>query len=178
MTSSNETEFDPARGEVIQSMVGSYLEGGHDGRGLRIAIVAGRFNGGVTTRLIDGALAALEEAGVARTDITVAWVPGAYEIPMMALAFADGPLPVDVVITLGAVIRGDTGHYDIVAGESARGVQDVQLTTGVPVVFGVLTTNTVEQALERSLPDETNKGRESAFTALEMVSLLRQRSGR
>lgn len=178
MTSNDQTEFDPARGEAIRAIVGTYLEGEHDGRGLRVAIVAGRFNGAVTTRLIDGALAALDEAGVARSDITVAWVPGAYEIPMMALAFADGPLAVDAVITLGAVIRGDTGHYEIVAGESARGVQDVQLTTGVPVVFGVLTTNTVEQALERSLPDETNKGREAALTALEMVSLLRQRSGR
>ncbi len=178
MTSSDQTEFDPLRGEAIRGVVGTYLEGGHDGRGLRIAIVAGRFNGGITTRLIDGALATLDEAGVSRSDVTVAWVPGAYEIPMMALAFADGPFPVDAVITLGAVIRGDTGHYDIVAGESARGVQDVQLTTGVPVIFGVLTTNTVEQALERSLPDETNKGREAALTALEMVSLLRQRSGR
>ena len=178
MTSNDQTAFDPARGEVIRNAVGTYLEGSHDGRGLRIAIVAGRFNGGITTRLIDGALAALDEAGVSRSDITLAWVPGAYEVPMMALAFADGPLPVDAVITLGAVIRGDTGHYEVVAGESARGVQDVQLTTGVPVVFGVLTTNTVDQALERSLPDESNKGREAALTALEMVSLLRQRSGR
>ncbi len=178
MTSNEQTEFDPARGEVIRRSVGTYLEGDHDGRGLRVAIVAGRFNGGVTTRLIDGALAALDEAGGAPADVSVAWVPGAYEIPLMALAFADGPSAVDAVIALGAVIRGDTGHYDIVAGESARGVQDVQLATGVPVVFGVLTTNTVEQALERSLPDETNKGRESALTALEMVSLLRQRTSR
>jgi 6,7-dimethyl-8-ribityllumazine synthase len=80
------------------------------------------------------------------------------------------------VITLGAVIRGDTGHYDVVAGECARGVQDVQLATGVPVIFGVLTTDTIEQALVRSLPDETNKGRESAHTALEMVNVLRSGS--
>jgi 6,7-dimethyl-8-ribityllumazine synthase len=92
------------------------------------------------------------------------------------MAYATGPRAVDVVITLGAVIRGDTGHYDVVAGECARGVQTVQLQTGVPVIFGVLTTNTIEQALERSLPDETNKGRESALTGLEMVSLLAQGS--
>ena len=86
----------------------------------------------------------------------------------------DAERPYDAVITLGAVIRGDTGHYELVAGECARGVQDVQLSTRVPVVFGVLTTNTIDQALERSRDDDTNKGRESAITALEMVSLLRQ----
>jgi 6,7-dimethyl-8-ribityllumazine synthase len=91
----------------------------------------------------------------------------------LALAYADGERPYDVVIALGAVIRGDTSHYEIVSGECARGVQDVQLSTRVPVVFGVLTTETVKQALERSLPDETNKGREAALTALEMVSVLR-----
>jgi 6,7-dimethyl-8-ribityllumazine synthase len=128
----------------------------------------------VTSRLIDGALETLFEHGVDRSDVTIAWAPGAFELPLVARGFATGE-QVDVVITLGAVIRGDTGHYDIVAGECARGVQDVQLATGVPVVFGVLTTNTVEQALERSLPDASNKGRESAETALEMVSLLRQR---
>jgi 6,7-dimethyl-8-ribityllumazine synthase len=100
--------------------------------------------------------------------------PGAFEIPLAALAYADADRPYDAVITLGAVIRGDTGHYELVAGECARGVQDVQLSTRVPVIFGVLTTNTVEQALERSQPDETNKGRESALSALAMVSVLRQ----
>ena len=177
MTSDDQTAFDPVRGEALRKLVGTYLEGGHDGRGLRVAIVAARFNGAVTTRLLEGALAALDEAGVASSDVTIAWVPGAYEIPMMALSLADGPSAVDAVITLGAVIRGETGHYDIVAGESARGVQDVQLTTGVPVIFGVLTTNTVEQAMARSVPDSTNKGREAALSALEMVSLLRQRRG-
>ena len=94
----------------------------------------------------------------------------------MALAFADGDRPVDAVITLGAVIRGETTHYEIVSGECARGVQDVQLSTRVPVVFGVLTVNTLDQALERSANDESNKGREAATTALEMVSVLRQGS--
>jgi 6,7-dimethyl-8-ribityllumazine synthase len=142
----------------------------------KVTLSDARFNGGVTTRLLDGTLQALKEAGVDRSDISVAWVPGAFEIPLLAMAYATGPRAVDVVITLGAVIRGDTGHYDVVAGECARGVQTVQLQTGVPVIFGVLTTNTIEQALERSLPDETNKGRESALTGLEMVSLLAQGS--
>jgi 6,7-dimethyl-8-ribityllumazine synthase len=128
----------------------------------------------VTTRLLAGALDALTEAGVDRSDISVGWVPGAFEIPLLALAYADGERPRDAVLTLGVVIRGDTSHYDIVSGECARGVQDVQLSTRVPVAFGVLTTENVEQALERSLPDETNKGRETAHTALEMVNVLRQ----
>ena len=174
MTSTNETEFDPLVREAFRARVGEYLEGTPEGRGLRIGIACGRFNGGVTTRLLEGTLDALEESGVDRSDISLAWVPGAFEIPILAQAFATGTRAVDAVITLGAVIRGDTGHYEVVAGECARGVQDVQLRTGVPVVFGVLTTNTVEQALERSMPDESNKGRESAFTAIEMVSLLRQ----
>lgn len=176
MTSSKETEFNPSLTESFESRVGEYLEGKHSGQGLRIGIACGRFNGGITARLLEGALGALEEAGVDRRDISVGWVPGAFEIPLLALAYADGGQPCDAVITLGAVIRGDTGHYDIVAGECARGVQDVQLSTRVPVIFGVLTVNTVEQALERSSPDETNKGREAALTALEMVTILRQGS--
>ena len=174
MTSSDDTEFDPEIEATLRPRVGQYLVGSLEGRGLRVGLACGRFNGGVTTRLLDGALSALAEHGVDRSDITIAWAPGAFELPLVARGFALGE-QVDVIITLGAVIRGDTGHYDVVAGECARGVQDVQLATGVPVVFGVLTTNTVAQALERSLSDETNKGRESAETALEMVNLLRQR---
>lgn len=174
MTSSDDTVFDPAIEATLRPRVGQYLVGSLEGRGLRVGLACGRFNGGVTTRLLDGALSVLAEHGVDRSDITIAWAPGAFELPMVARGFALGE-QVDVIITLGAVIRGDTGHYDVVAGECARGVQDVQLSTGVPVVFGVLTTNTVAQALERSLPDQTNRGRESAETALEMVNLLRQR---
>ncbi len=174
MTSSSETEFDPAVEAGLRGRVGQYLVGSLEGRGVRVGVACGRFNGAVTTRLLEGALEALAEHGVDRNDVTIAWAPGAFELPLVARGFALGD-QVDVVITLGAVIRGDTGHYDVVAGECARGVQDVQLATGVPVVFGVLTTNTVDQALERSLPDATNKGRESAETALEMVNLLRQR---
>jgi 6,7-dimethyl-8-ribityllumazine synthase len=176
MTSSDDTSLDSSRLEKIGRRVGEQVEGKVQGRGVRIGVVCSRFNGGITTRLLDGVLDALEEHGVDRADISVSWVPGAFEIPLVALAYADGDRPYDAVITLGAVIRGDTGHYEIVAGECARGVQDVQLSTRVPVVFGVLTTNTVDQALERSLPDATNKGREAALTALEMVSVLRQAS--
>ena len=173
MTSSDETEFDPATPARLRERVGQQLVGALEGRGVRVALACGRFNGGVTTRLIDGALDALAHHGVDRNDVVIAWAPGAFELPLVARGFALSER-VDVVITLGAVIRGDTGHYDFVAGECARGVQDVQLATGVPVVFGVLTTDTVAQALERSRPDESNKGRECALTALEMVNLLRQ----
>jgi 6,7-dimethyl-8-ribityllumazine synthase len=174
MTSTDETAFDADSALVFRARIGEYLEGSLDGRGRRIGIACSRFNGGVTLRLLAGALDVLEEAGVDRADISLAWSPGAFELPLLARGFATGPRPVDAVITLGAVIRGDTGHYEVVAGECARGVQAVQLRTGVPVIFGVLTTNTVAQALERSLPDETNKGREAALTALEMVSVLSQ----
>jgi 6,7-dimethyl-8-ribityllumazine synthase len=176
MTSSDDTELDPKRVAELRKRVGEHLEGTVAGRGVRVALVCSRFNGAITTRLLEGALDVLGDAGVDRSDITVSWVPGAFEIPLMALAFADGDRPVDAVITLGAVIRGETTHYEIVSGECARGVQDVQLSTRVPVVFGVLTVNTLDQALERSANDEGNKGREAAVTALQMVSVLRQGS--
>jgi 6,7-dimethyl-8-ribityllumazine synthase len=176
MTSSDDTALDPRRVAELRKRVGEHLEGAVTGRGVRVALVCSRFNGAITTRLLEGALDVLDHADVDRSDITVGWVPGAFEIPLMALAFADGDRPVDAVITLGAVIRGETTHYEIVSGECARGVQDVQLSTRVPVVFGVLTVNTLDQALERSANDENNKGREAATTALEMVSVLRQGS--
>jgi 6,7-dimethyl-8-ribityllumazine synthase len=158
--------------EDVASRVGISLRGEHTGTGLRFGIACALFNGGVTLRLLNGALEALAEAGTDRRDITVAWVPGAFEVPLVARAFATAG-KVDAVLCFGAVIRGDTGHYDFVAGECASGIQQVQLTTGMPVVFGVLTTDTLEQALERSEPDESNKGREAASTGIEMVRLLR-----
>lgn len=176
MTSSEELELDPGEVASLRERVGEHLDGVPTGRGVRIAIVASRFNGAITTRLLKGALNALHESGVDRSDISVGWVPGAFEIPLLALAYADGDRPVDAVITLGAVIRGETTHYEIVSGECARGVQDVQLSTRVPVAFGVLTVETRKQALERSLPDDSNKGREAALSALAMVSVLRQGS--
>jgi 6,7-dimethyl-8-ribityllumazine synthase len=156
----------------VAARVGTSLRGSADGTGLRLGIACAEFNGGITLRLLDGALGALNEAGTDRRDVTVAWAPGAFELPLVARAFARAG-KVDAVLCLGAVIRGDTGHYDFVAGECASGIQQVQLATGVPVVFGVLTTDTLEQALVRSLPAESNKGREAALTGIEMVRLLR-----
>lgn len=158
--------------EDVAARVGASLLGSHDGTGLRLGIACAQFNGGITMRLLDGALEALAEAGADRRDLTVAWAPGAFELPVVARAFAHAG-KVDAVVCLGAVIRGDTGHYDFVAGECASGIQQVQLATGVPVIFGVLTTDTLDQALVRSEPDQTNKGREAALTAIEMVRLLR-----
>ena len=160
--------------EDVAARVGLSLRGEHNGAGLRFGIACALFNGGVTLRLLDGALDALHGAGTDRGDIVVAWAPGAFELPLVARAFARSA-KVDAVLCFGAVIRGDTGHYDFVAGECASGIQQVQLATGIPAVFGVLTTDTLEQALERSRPDETNKGREAALTGIEMVRLLRSR---
>jgi 6,7-dimethyl-8-ribityllumazine synthase len=156
----------------VAAQVGASLRGEHNGTGLRVGLACALFNGGITLRLLNGALGALGEAGTDRRDVTVAWAPGAFELPLVARSFAHAG-KVDAVLCLGAVVRGDTGHYDFVAGECASGIQRVQLDTGVPVVFGVLTTDTLEQALERSEPDETNKGREAALTGIEMVRLLR-----
>jgi 6,7-dimethyl-8-ribityllumazine synthase len=141
-----------------------------DGTGRRVALVCGRFNDHITVRLLAGARAALAGAGVADDDVHVTWVPGAFEVPIAAKTWAESGR-VDAVVGLGAVIRGETGHYDFVAGECARGIQDAQLATGVPIVFGVLTTENLEQALERS-GDGDDKGAESALTALEMVAVL------
>jgi 6,7-dimethyl-8-ribityllumazine synthase len=156
----------------VAERVGTQLRGEQNGTGLRFGIACALFNGGITVRLLSGALEALTEAGTDKRDLTVAWAPGAFELPLIARAFARAA-KVDAVLCLGAVIRGDTGHYEFVAGECASGLQQVQLATGVPVVFGVLTTDSLEQALVRSEPDHTNKGREAALTAIEMVRLLR-----
>jgi len=139
---------------------------------VRIGFACAEFNGGITDRMLTGALDELERLGCDTSTAVVAWAPGAFELPLVARAMvASGRI--DAVVALGAVIRGDTGHYDFVAGECAAGLQRVQLDAGLPVVFGVLTTDTVEQALVRSLPDETNKGAEAARTAVETVAVLR-----
>jgi 6,7-dimethyl-8-ribityllumazine synthase len=158
----------------VAARVGTSLRGEHNGTGLRIGIACALFNGGIAVRLLNGALDALAEAGTDRDDVTVAWAPGAFELPLVARAFAASGR-VDAVLCFGAVVRGETGHYDLVAGECAAGIQQVQLSTGVPVIFGVLTTDTLEQALARSEPDASNKGREAALTGIEMVRLLRMR---
>ena len=146
-----------------------------DGTGLRIGVCCGRFNRSITDRLLDGTIRGLADHGVAEADTAVLWAPGAYELPLVAQHLVT-QWEADAVIALGAVIRGETGHYDFVAGECAAGLQRVQLDTGVPVVFGVLTTENLEQALDRS-SDEDNKGYEGAETAIEMANLLTSLSG-
>ena len=143
------------------------------GDGLRIAIVCGRFNDFITERLLAGARDGLLRHGVDEASITEAWCPGAFEIPLVAKRLAASG-EFDAVITLGAVIRGATGHYEVVANNCASGVQQAQLDTGVPVVFGVLTTDTIEQAIERAGTKAGNKGFEAAVTAIEMADLIRQ----
>jgi 6,7-dimethyl-8-ribityllumazine synthase len=155
--------------------MGTYkeFEGKLDASGMRLAIVAGRFNGDVTKLLLAGALDQLRELGLEPESVPVIWVPGAFEIPLTAKRLAESG-ELDGVICLGAVIRGDTPHFDFVAGECAAGISRVALDTGVPVAFGVLTTDDLDQALARAGGAEGNKGAESAATAVEMVDLLRQ----
>ena len=172
MTTSDETAIDLDAVAVVATKVGTHLEGTHDGSGLRIGIACARFNGGITLRMLDGVLEAARRLGVDRGDLIVGWVPGAFELPLLAKAMATSG-SVDAVIALGAVIRGETGHYDFVAGECARGLQDVSLETSLPSIFGVLTTDTVAQALERSAPGAGNKGAEALETAVEVARLLR-----
>lgn len=143
-----------------------------DGSGLRIAIIGARFNDHIVTKLRDGALRGLERLGVADSDVIEAWVPGAFELPLAAKALAETG-KVDAVVCLGTVIRGDTPHFDYVCAEAARGLQDAQLSTGVPVMFGVLTVNTEQQAIDRSGPGIDNKGDEAAVGAVEMALLLK-----
>lgn len=147
--------------------------GRHDGQGRRVAVVAARFNEIVTARLVDGALAALAKHGVADDSVDVAWVPGAFEIPSVASHFARSGT-YDAVICLGAVIRGDTAHFDLVANEAAHGIAQVSLDTGVPVIFEVLATEDLAQAEARAGGAHGNKGWEAAEAALEVASLFDQ----
>ena len=148
-------------------------EGRLRGDGIRIAVVCSRFNSLVTERLLAGARDGLARHGVVEESVEVAWAPGAMELPMVARHLA-ATGEYDAVITLGAVIRGATDHYQHVATQCAAGVQRAQLDTGVPIVFGVLTTDTIEQAIERAGTKMGNKGADAAVTAIEMVDLLRQ----
>jgi 6,7-dimethyl-8-ribityllumazine synthase len=143
------------------------------GEGLRVALACSRFNRMVTERLLEGARDALARHGVDPGSVAVVWVPGAFELPAVAQRLAlSGSF--DAVVCLGAVIRGETGHYEHVAGQCAAGIQRVQLDTGVPVLFGVLTTDTVQQAVDRSATNASNKGAEAAMAALEMANLFRR----
>ena len=176
MTSSDQTALPDDAKARAAARVGSSLDPVDLAPGvagvLRVGFACAEFNGAITDRMLSAALDELESAGCDLGAVVVSWVPGAFELPLVARGMAASGR-VDAVVALGAVIRGDTSHYDFVAGECASGLQRVQLDTGLPVVFGVLTTETVDQALVRSLPDETNKGAEAARTALETLAVLR-----
>ncbi|MEE8443223.1 MAG: 6,7-dimethyl-8-ribityllumazine synthase, partial [Dehalococcoidia bacterium] len=147
-------------------------KGSLDGTGLRVGIVVSRFNEPVTSRLMQGATEGLAAHGVSDKDVTVAWVPGSFEIPVIASRMAQSG-DFDAVVCLGAVIRHETDHYRYIAEAAAQGIGNVGQETGVPVVFGVLTTDTDEQAMERVGGKEGNKGYDAALAAIEMANLLR-----
>ena len=149
------------------------FEGMLDGKDCSIGIIVSKFNEPVTSRLLAGAEEALKQLGTADDQIQLVRVPGAFELPLAAKALAQSH-EVDAVICLGAVIRGETAHFDYISEVTSRGIGNVALETGIPVIFGVLTTNTVEQAMERSGASERNKGADAARTAIEMVSLMKQ----
>ncbi|MDR7071106.1 MULTISPECIES: 6,7-dimethyl-8-ribityllumazine synthase [Bacillales] len=149
------------------------FEGHLIGTGLKVGIVAGRFNDFISDKLVSGAEDAFKRHGISEDDVDIAWVPGAFEIPLIAKKMADSG-NYDAVITLGAVIRGSTPHFDYVCNEAAKGVAQAAMTSGVPVIFGVLTVDSIEQAIERAGTKAGNKGWEAAVSAIEMANLSRQ----
>ncbi|WP_029594947.1 MULTISPECIES: 6,7-dimethyl-8-ribityllumazine synthase [Exiguobacterium] len=148
------------------------FEGNLVGKGLKVGIVVGRFNDLITMRLLDGAKDALKRHGVEQDDVEIAFVPGAFELPLVAKKMAMSK-KYDAVITLGAVIRGATPHFDYVCNEAAKGIAQASYQSEVPVIFGVLTTETIEQAIERAGTKAGNKGWEAATAAIEMANLMR-----
>jgi 6,7-dimethyl-8-ribityllumazine synthase len=152
------------------------FEGQIRSQGLKFAILVSRFNSFVTERLLAGALDALQRTGCASSDIEIVRVPGSWELPLVALEIAKQKRH-DAIIALSAIIRGDTPHFDYVAAEAAKGLGQVPMQTGIPVAFGVLTTNTLEQAIDRAGAKSGNKGFDAAMTAVEMASLMRQLRG-
>ena len=151
----------------------TYIEGDLQAAGKNFGIIISRFNSFVSERLLEGAIDTLLRSGAEDGAIDVVRVPGAFEIPLMAQKMAKSG-NYDAIICLGAVIRGATSHYDLVANEAAKGIAQVGLDTGVPTIFGVLTTDTIEQAIERAGSKAGNKGSEAALTAIEMINLLNQ----
>lgn len=149
------------------------VEGNLDSKGMKFAIVVARFNSFITDKLLEGALSALQRTGADGDDVTVVRTPGAWEIPLVVKTLAEQKR-FDAVIALGAVIRGDTPHFEYVAGECCRHLSEIPLETGVPVSFGVLTTNTVEQAIDRAGAKAGNKGFDAALGAVEMVDVMRR----
>ena len=149
------------------------FEGKFDGRDIRIAIVAGRFNEFITSKLVGGALDVLKRNDVSEENIDIAWVPGAFEIPLIAKKLANTQ-KYDAIITLGAVIKGSTPHFDYVCSEVSKGVAQISLQSELPVIFGVLTTNNIEEAIERAGTKAGNKGADAAFSAIEMINLIKE----
>ncbi len=149
------------------------IEGNFVGAGLRIAVVVSRWNELITKQLLEGALDGLRRHGVSEDTTTVAWVPGSFELPLVCRQLARSAR-FDAIIALGAVIRGATSHYDHVAGAATAGLAQVSMDTGVPCIFGVVTAETIEQAIERAGTKAGNKGFEAAMTAIEMANLLKQ----
>lgn len=148
------------------------IEGKFNGKGVKIGIVAGRFNEFITSKLVGGAVDVLKRNDVNEEDIDIAWVPGAFEIPLITKKMAESK-KYDAMITLGAVIKGSTPHFDYVCAEVSKGVAQISLQTGLPIMFGVLTTNNIEEAIERAGTKAGNKGSDVAFGALEMIDLIK-----
>ena len=148
------------------------IEGHLHIKNAKIAIIAARFNSLITKQLIEGAKDGLIRHGIADEDITLAWVPGAYEAPLLAKVMAESQ-KYDAIICLGAVIRGSTPHFDFVANEAAKGIAHISMTTNLPVIFGILTTDNIEQAIERAGTKAGNKGFDAAMTAIEMINVIK-----
>lgn len=155
-----------------EGLMVNIVEGQLIAKGMRFAIIASRFNEFISSKLMEGAVDALVRHETAKEDITLFWVPGAFEMPVVAKKLAVGG-QYDAIICVGAVIRGATSHFDYVANEVSKGIASVSLDTGVPIAFGVLTTDNIEQAIERAGSKAGNKGFESAMAAIEMVNLLK-----
>ena len=149
------------------------FEGKFNGKGIKIGIVAGRFNEFITSKLVGGAVDVLKRNDVKGEDIHIAWVPGAFEIPLIAKKMINAG-KYDAIITLGAVIKGSTPHFDYVCAEVSKGVAQISLQSEIPVIFGVLTTNNIEEAIERAGTKAGNKGSEAAFGAIEMINLIKE----
>ena len=149
------------------------FEGKFDGKDVRIAIVAGRFNEFITSKLVGGALDVLKRNDVSEESIDIAWVPGAFEIPLITKKLANTG-KYDAIITLGAVIKGSTPHFDYVCAEVSKGDSQIWLQSELPVIFGVLTTNNIEEAIERAGTKAGNKGADAAFSAIEMINLIKE----
>jgi 6,7-dimethyl-8-ribityllumazine synthase len=158
---------------VPEGSMAKIIQGDLSGKGLTFGIVAARFNDFITSRLLDGALDALQRHGVAESDIEIVKVPGSYEIPLAAKMMARSK-KYSAVICLGAVIRGATPHFEYVSAEVSKGVAAVSMETGLPVIFGVLTTDTIEQAIERAGTKSGNKGWDAAISAIEMANVMKQ----